>query len=339
MKRGNNPFWWKARKCWYVKIDGIPKKLDPDPDKAQAKWHELMAGRRELGPNPTVRELIVEFLAWAKTHNAPATVVFYRGHLDSFSAACGHHRVSGLKTRHVNQWLDARYTKTKNGSTRNGAIRSVKRVFSWAVGEERIETMPLASLKAPAPTRRNVCLTPDQYESLMNAKNSRGGQLAAGSFREVALILHETGCRPKEARTVEAKHVVGDCWVFPPDENKTGQQTGEPRIVHLNETALAITQRLMQEHPTGPLFRNRRGRPWTRGALVQKCQRMTEKLGFKVTPYSFRHGFATTSIRRKVDPLSIRMLMGHTRDSRTLERYYAHLNDDDLKAALKQATD
>jgi site-specific recombinase XerD len=151
-----------------VKIDGIPKKLDPDPEKAKAKWHELMAGRRELGPNPTVRELVVEFLAWAKTDNAPATVVFYRGHLDSFSAAGGHHRVSGLKTRHVNQWLDARYTKTKNGSTRNGAIRSVKRVFSWAVGEERIETMPLAS---PSDRKRRWRDRDHQdHESLLNLK-------------------------------------------------------------------------------------------------------------------------------------------------------------------------
>ncbi len=152
-------------------------RLDPDLEKARTKWHQLMAGRRELESNPTVRELIVEFLAWAKTHNAPATVDFYRGHLASFSTACGHHRVPSLKTRHVNQWLDARYTKPKNGSTRNGAIRSVKRVFIWAVGGERIEITPVASLMAPVPTRRNGCLTPDQHESLMNAKNSCGGRL------------------------------------------------------------------------------------------------------------------------------------------------------------------
>ena len=40
----------------------------------------------------------------------------------------------------------------------------------------------------------------------MNAKNSNGGRLIPTDRPD----LYETGCRPKEARTVVAKHFVGD---------------------------------------------------------------------------------------------------------------------------------
>ena len=57
--------------------------------------------------------------------------------------------------------------------------------------------------------------------------------------------------------------VVNQRWVFPESESKTDQL----RIVYMTDEAMAITKRLMLQHPTGPLFRNRRGNPWTPDAV------------------------------------------------------------------------
>jgi hypothetical protein len=39
--------------------------------------------------------------------------------------------------------------------------------------------------------------------------------------------------------------------------------TGKPRVIHLNDTALAIIEAQMDVHPSGHLFRNTRDKPWT----------------------------------------------------------------------------
>jgi integrase len=52
--------------------------------------------------------------------------------------------------------------------------------------------------------------------------------------------------------------------VFLPEESK-GEEW--PRIVCLSDEALDLTRRLMLEHPSGPLFRNSDGCPWTTDAV------------------------------------------------------------------------
>ena len=40
----------------------------------------------------------------------------------------------------------------------------------------------------------------------------------------------------------------------------TGAKTGKPRVIYLNEEMVALTKKLMERHPEGPLFRTPRGR-------------------------------------------------------------------------------
>src|SRR5262249_10248599 len=88
----------------------------------------------------------------------------------------------------------------------------------------------------------------------------------------------ETGCRPHEILTVEARHVdlKNACWVFPPDEAK-GKKFF--RVVYLSGRALEITERLLAERPEGKLFRNSNGRPWHPYAVNCAFGRMQITLG------------------------------------------------------------
>jgi site-specific recombinase XerD len=58
------------------------------------------------------------------------------------------------------------------------------------------------------------------------------------------------------------------------------------------------------------------------------------KSGISLTPYDFRHIFATTYIRNGGDAFTLQRIMGHTKPSMTM--VYVNLNADDLSIAHKK---
>jgi integrase len=155
-------------------------------------------------------------------------------------------------------------------------------------------------------------------------------------FRNLLMILRATGCRPIEARTVEAKHVRGRFWVFPKVDSK-GQKYN--RVVPLTKVAYRITRRLMKQYPNGVLFRDTRGNPWTKNALICRFRRLSKKLGTPISAYCFRHTFCTEALERGVDSTTLATIMGH-RDATMVARVYSHLthNRPLLLRAAEQAT-
>ncbi len=95
---------------------------------------------------------------------------------------------------------------------------------------------------------------------------------------------------------------------------------------------------VMEEHPVGALFRDTRGRPWTKNALVCRFRRLSETLGTSITAYAFRHTFCTEALERGVDSTTVAVLMGH-RDTTMVAKVYSHLthNQKHLQAALRKA--
>jgi integrase len=330
--RERKPYWKSSHSCWYFRCRGKETRLDPDKDKAWTKWHEIVGGQREVNRETTVVELIAVFLDFSKRRHKDSTYQWYKEHLESFYQSIGKLRVSSLRPYHVTQWLEERYPNTDNGSTHHGAMRAVQRVFNWARKEGRLVASPLQGLEKPKPTARDVYLMPEQFKKLVAGIKDE-------PFLDFVTIMHETGCRPMEARTVEARHFdrEGRCWVFPKEEAKGGR---EPRVVLLNDRAFAIVQRLALKYPHGPLFRNKHGEPWSRNALNSRCQRLKTRLKFHVCPYAIRHTFATDAIIRGVDLVTIAQLMGH-KNLDMLTRIYQHVKkrDDHLREGLRKATE
>jgi integrase len=150
-------------------------------------------------------------------------------------------------------------------------------------------------------------------------------------FRDLLTILWETGCRPIEARTVEAKHIHGNRAVF---ERINSKGKRIQRTVYFNDKAMRIINRQLKKYPTGPLLRNSKGKPWTKDAIKCRFQRLD--LPFEVSAYDFRHGFATRAIESgKVSDLEIALLMGH-RDTRMLATVYQHVGQKHLERASRK---
>ena len=112
MAREPKKYWKATHKCWYVKVAGRHFRLDPDEEKAQTLYHEIMAGKREIKPDALVAELILEFLLWSKKKHKASTHEWYKEHLESFSKHIGRLRLKSLKPFHVEQWVEKAFKTT-----------------------------------------------------------------------------------------------------------------------------------------------------------------------------------------------------------------------------------
>jgi integrase len=249
-----------------------------------------------------------------------STQRFYKSHLKLFTRHVGTLRVCDLRARHLTELLD-RYP---GANYRHNIARAAKTCFKWLADNEHIAASPFNRVPTPPAQSRNdeAYLTPEQWAKIIES--------VEGDLRDILEYLRETGCRPQEARRLEARHVEELRCVLSKGESKGGQVQ---RVIHLDDRAAAICRRLSLKHPTGPLFRDGRGRPWTAKTLSAGCR----ALGF--TPYQIRHTFATEAIIRGVDLQTIAVLMGHS-DLRMLSRVYQHVRrcDSHLRASLERAT-
>ena len=79
-------------------------------------------------------------------------------------------------------------------------------------------------------------------------------------------------------------------------EDKTSGKTGRPRVIHLNDTALAMVRSYMALYPTDPLLRNSRGKPWTDYAINCAVRKARLKAGLGdnlAVAYAVRHQYIT----------------------------------------------
>jgi integrase len=309
---------------WYVTIQGQQIPLGKEKDEAEAEYQRLL-GAGGFADVQRVDDVLDLYLDWVEVNRAPATYKDHRALLRDFNQSLPNRiRVCDLKPFHVSRWLDKH--DTWGDTMKNRAAGIVKRSMSWAEEQGLITHSPIAKFKAPPKRNREIFVTPEIWADIQ-------GVVKPGAFLDLLTILWETGCRPIEARTVERKHVRRDHWLFPKIDSKGKKYN---RIVWLSDTALSLCLERMEKYPTGPLFRNRNGKPWKKDALVLRFKRLTQKIGTRVNAYAFRHGFATRALEQGVDSTTVAILMGH-RDKTMLSRVYAHLdyNRDHLQSALQ----
>jgi integrase len=310
MPRTNKIWWRKERNEWFVKIDGKLHRLGPDKEEAERQFHELMSKPKEkLNPEMVV-VVLDRFLAWNDKNRKGRTQEWYVRHLQSFTSHIGTITVSKIKTHHVQSWIDSLQV---SDSTKNGAWRAVNRAFNWAVKQELMTKNPARDVEKPAMTAREDFVTEAEYEIVM-AK-------VKDSFRDLLTVAWQCGPRPQELFTVEARHVeLEKCrWHFPPKEGKQGRR----RFVYLTPDAVEITKRLMEQHPTGALFRNSKGRPWDKGSVKCRFSRLKTKVGRQLCLYLWRHSWITRKLIAGVDSHIVAQLSGH-RDTRMLDAVYSH---------------
>ncbi len=90
-------------------------------------------------------------------------------------------------------------------------------------------------------------------------------------LRDALTFAYEAGCRPQEARLIEARHLkpAQHREEIPPAEAEGKRRW---RVIYLSATVAAIVKRLAGARSTGPLFLNVDGHPWRAQAVVCRFQ-------------------------------------------------------------------
>src|SRR5690348_13824620 len=162
MGRNPSPWYWRARKGWYVTIDGRRHRLGRQKAESIVRFYQLLAGVDVTVDHVTalrVDHLCAEFLGQGTVGLARSTRLWYGRHLDSFVDACGLMPSTTVRPIDVTRWLNGH---TWSESTRRGAVTAVKRAFRWAHRQGLLAVDQLAHLEKPPGQRRAVVLTREQ---------------------------------------------------------------------------------------------------------------------------------------------------------------------------------
>jgi integrase len=252
----DKPWWRSDRGAFFITIGGKQHNLGADEEAAKIQVARLkfehLEKTKETPPPPSVLlvpDVIEEFLDWCQKHREPRTFEFYREKTQSFLdhlKAQGQLDLEAAKLRpiHLQKWADS-HEDWKAGQ-KHQAIMSVQRAFNWAKKAGLIERSPVVHVEKPPTGKRELAIEWLDYRAMLD--NTR-----AEEIHDLLTVRWETGCRPQEILRVEARHVdlVGRRWVFGKKESKGKKRI---RIVYLSDLALAITKRLVAEHPAGRLW-------------------------------------------------------------------------------------
>ena len=163
-------------------------------------------------------------------------------------------------------------------------------------------------------------MTADQFRAILAASDRH--------FADLLTVLHETGMRPSEAYRLAARDIDWQRHHAIFRHHKTSGTGEKPRVVYLTPGALELLRRLAQEHPDGPVLRNKAGTAWTRYTVARRFSRLRKQLGFgrELTADAFRHLFITDGLDAGIPIATLAELAGH-RSTKMIERFYGHLSE------------
>lgn len=290
-----------------------------------------------------IRTVIRKFLSWAEGALSQATVNAYRHQLTKFNRQVPNKVVCRLRPIDLTAWAKSWHE-----------VQAIVRVCNWAVHDAKlIRINPLGRVRKPARGMRRRILTPQEL-----ARLCRRSRPAPRCF---LLALRETMARPQEIRAASWDQLQADLPGMSIDDALASghalivQQeykdcarrgdTSRPRVLLVSRRLGRLILRLgkTQTDRQGVIFKNSRGKAWTRNAVRCLLRRLRRRLqlasdarGENVTAYTVRHSLATWAAALGVVDRTLADLLGHV-ETRTTTRYL-HLQVGHLRAAMARFT-
>jgi integrase len=317
--------WERKGRGWYVTIDGEQIPLGRDEEEAQEEYRKVLAlaQTESLEDRGPLYPLIERFLEDVQQKRKPKTYRQYKFFCQSFydwlkATNRRELRVNQLKQFHIDRWL-ASQPDWEAGSQRI-AINVVVRALNWAVKKGYISRNPIKGIERPqARSRGDECLISEEEHKKLLAACDRE------CWRHILIALRHTGGRPGEIALVTAAEFNEAEAIWELDDHKM-ESKGLERVIALTPTLVALSKKLAAKYPTGPLFRNSLGNPWTDVTIAKLVRRLRKKagLGSHVIPYAYRHTFATDQLEKGTPDAHVAALLGH-QSTNMIYKHYGHL--------------
>ena len=325
-------------------IAGKFHRLGKDEEAAQKQFRFLLR-QAELDqapdPNITFADLADRYLDYVKEACVPERYRHCKERLQEFKDHVGEHlRAKDVRVKHVEAWIGKKKLSQSSERLYKGIILSC---LNWGAkprskgGGELIVENPLrGQLHLPAMESwgKEAVWTPETFEQVLS--------VSSPAFCDLIRILSWTGARINTVIRLEARHYNKelsrwDCEDLSPPKSRNKYV----RYVRLlNDESRELVERLNALHPSGPIFRNAFGTPWTPDSpqiyltnlrtKFKHSKKLKWQKGLCVS--GLRHTFASHFLREHPGEIEyLRALLNHT-SYKMLFQHYGHLIDMDAAA-------
>lgn len=256
---------------------------------------------------------------------SPETIRTYKIALKQFFSFC-RKEYDEVQARDIRNWL-ANLTETGlQPRSIQMKLSAIKSFYQYLMEENYLTKNPTLKVK-----------TPRKEDSLPYYLNKRQlaqlQELTKENPRDRAIVeaLYATGVRISELLNIlleDVKWGSRQIWI------RKGKGNKERFVLFSYECAERLKTYLEQrEVKSKYLIANNRGEPISRCLVELNFRKYTETLGFKVTPHTLRHTFASHLAEKGMDFSYIQELLGHSNINST--RIYTRL----MNAARKKQYD
>ena len=242
-----------------------------------------------------------------------------------------------ITARDVLEYVDYLRRERRNGpGAVNRQVTILKNLYRAAIAMGHFEANrnPMAhfpKIKA-APVKLPVFLSEEEVRRLL--AQPRKDTVLGLRDRALYTLLYGTGIRASECATLAEADVDLD-------ENtirvigKGGHQRALPLPTEVTRTLEQYRRARGRVTPATPFFQSRRGRGMSRNAIYERVRTGARKarIDKHVSPHRLRHTFATHLVRKGVQLVTIRDLLGHRCISST--QIYLHTTAEDLRRAAQ----
>ena len=248
-------------------------------------------------------------------------------------------QVEAIEPEQIKLYLDYHKQRGLSPHTIKRHYALLSAFWSWLTSDDIGLCTAHAVKPVPAPKlpRRVVeTLSHDDLEAILTA-TTRGTEPRRD--RALILFLLDSCARASEVAGVR----------LPDLDMQRGRilvigKGDKQRFVYLGKRALqAIWLYVKQERP-GPMrfdsehiFLTRDGYPMNRDSIRKAINRAGDRAGIHANPHLFRHTGAVERLRRGMDLMSLKHLMGHEKLT-TTELYLTALQDEDTEARAKRTS-
>ncbi|MEM4884629.1 MAG: tyrosine-type recombinase/integrase [Saccharolobus sp.] len=218
----------------------------------------------------------------------------------------------------VNKWVISllnRQGKTKGDEIDKKRARNVT-VRYYVIAVRRFLKWLGIPIKPPIPKIRKKevkALTEEEINRVLEACKRARDKL-------IIRLLLDTGLRANELLSIKIKDIDIDNNMIRVRNNKNGEE----RVVFFTDNTKQILKKYIRgKNLDDKLFYI------TYDALYRKLKRLGEKVGIDLRPHVLRHTFATLSLKRGMNLITLQKLLGH-KDIKTTQ-IYTHLILEDLR--------
>ena len=291
-------------------------------------------GITERKPAPTLSAAVKDFLAWSTAeHKAhPRTTLRYRTSSRAVLKAFTDVPLDRITADDVERFKvtrsaekGARTKRRIRPATVNRELAFLKAVFHHAIKSDRVARNPVSKVAfLNEENQQDRVLTYDEQRRYL-AK-------ATPLLRDVATLILETGARPEEIYTIEAKNVslAGRYLVIP-----KGKTQAAKRRLGLTSAALTILAKRLESRPTGFVFPCETDEHRPIPKVNNAHDRAVRDSGVaKFRLYDCRHTWATRAAEAGVDLVTLAALLGHSKLAMVTR--YAHPTQSHQLSAMEK---